>query len=84
MASAYGRNNYYRGREQEPKVVQLIPLERHITAVFSNGDGTGEFREPVIAAGLDNRGETFLLSVGEDGIFTRLDETRQFLRVEFC
>ena len=78
-------NNYktrYSPENEEPKIVQLLPVPRPVTAVYDNEDGT-EYRESVDFVALDSAGDVKFLSMSYDGIFDTPDEVGNFIRYEF-
>lgn len=78
-------NNYktrYSPENEEPKIVQLLPVPMAVTAVFDNGDGT-EYRESVFLIALYSDGDVSYLTADPDGIFDRPDEISNFLTYEF-
>ena len=75
-------SGYYSRQHEEPRIIQVLPVPRPVTAVFDNGDGT-EFRESVILIALDSSGDVTFLTVDEDGIFDNPDRVSNFIRYEF-
>lgn len=77
--------NRYKPRnnaDEVPKIIQVLPVPRPVTAVYDNEDGT-EYRESVILIALYSDGDVSFLSIDQEGIFDRPDEAGNFKHYEF-
>lgn len=65
------------------KVIQIMPAPAGMFAVYSDGcDPAGEYRVPVIAIGLFEKGAVLPLEIGEDGLVCVAGDAVEFLRME--